>query len=226
MTPDEMSTIWLTLKVALISTFLTLPVSIGLAWILARRNIPGKPLIEAIISLPLVAPPVVTGYVLLLIFGRNGYIGNWLFDTWGIRFSFNFSALVLASMVVSLPLAVRTIRASFELIDPVYEQASQTLGIGKLRTFFRVSLPLAFPGVLSGMVLVFARSLGEFGATITLAGNIAGKTQTISLMIFSNMQIPGKEAEVMRLVVVSILISFLAIAASEFFIRKRKYLKT
>jgi molybdate transport system permease protein len=179
---------------------------------------------EAIITVPLVAPPVVTGYILLRVFGSNGILGAWLNETFGIKFVFNFGALVLASVVVSLPLAVRTIRASFELIDPSFENASRTLGASKLATFFRISLPLSLPGIIGGAVLAFARSLGEFGATITLAGNIPGKTQTLSIMVYSNMQVPGKEWQVARLVIVSIILSIAAIVVSEYLKKSKRYL--
>jgi molybdate transport system permease protein len=220
----EAKVIWLTLKVAFISTAVAIPVSTGIAWVLARKSFAGKNIIEGLIALPLVAPPVVTGYLLLIVFGNNGFIGKWLVESFNIRLSFNFTALVMASVVVSTPLAVRTIKASFELIDPVYEKASMTLGASRFSTFFRISLPLALPGIISGMVLVFARSLGEFGATITFAGNIQGKTQTISQLVYTNMQIPGKEQEVMRLVVVSLVISVLSVILSEYYNNKRKYL--
>jgi molybdate transport system permease protein len=220
----EAKVIWLTLKVAFISTAVAIPVSTGIAWVLARKSFAGKNIIEGLIALPLVAPPVVTGYLLLIVFGNNGFIGKWLVESFNIRLSFNFTALVMASVIVSTPLAVRTIKASFELIDPVYEKASMTLGASRFSTFFRISLPLALPGIISGMVLVFARSLGEFGATITFAGNIQGKTQTISQLVYTNMQIPGKEQEVMRLVVVSLVISVLSVILSEYYNNKRKYL--
>lgn len=222
--PEELSIIWLSVKVATLSTLLTIPIALYLSWILARKNIKGKSIIEAIFTLPLVAPPVVTGYVLLLLLGQNGILGNWLYEVFGISLVFNFSALIIASIVVSLPLAMRTIRSAFELIDTGYEKASISLGASKISTFFRISLPLAMPGIISGMVLSFARSLGEFGATITLAGNIIGKTQTISLSIYSNMQVPGQEMQVFRLVAISPLISLLAMILSEYFIKKKQYL--
>lgn len=224
LTAYELQVIWLTLKVAIVSTILTLPFAVWISWMLSRKRIPGKTFIESIITLPLVAPPVVTGFILLILLGRNGLIGRWLYESLGITVSFNFAALVIASVIVSLPLAVRTIKSAFDLIDPVYEQASRTLGASKIATFFRVSLPLALPGIISGMVLAFARCLGEFGATITFAGNIQGKTQTIALMVYSNMQIPGKEMEVTRLVIVSVLISIGAIVLSEYFNKRRRYL--
>ena len=221
---EEIAIIWLTVKVALSSTLLTMPFAIWISWILARKSFPGKSLLESIITVPLVAPPVVTGFILLWLFGRGGLIGEFLYENFNISLAFNFFALVLASIIVSLPLAIRSIRSSFELVDPVFEQASRTLGASKLSTFIRVSVPLALPGIVSGMVLSFARSLGEFGATITFAGNIFGKTQTLALKIYSNMQIPGKEAEVGRLVIISLLISVIAIVLSEYFNKKKKFL--
>lgn len=225
MSEQEIQVIALTIKVALVSTLFTMPIAIWLGWVLARKQLWAKPLIEAFISLPLVAPPVVTGFLLLIVLGKNGLIGKELFELFGIRLTFNFAALVIASVVVSLPLAVRSIRSSFELIDPAFENASFTLGASRIATFFRVNLPMALPGILSGAVLCFARSLGEFGATITLAGNIAGQTQTISLMVYSNMQVPGMEGTVARLVIVSIGISLAAIAASEIILKRKIYLK-
>jgi molybdate transport system permease protein len=224
MSAEEINIIWLSLKVALLTSVLTLPMAIWLGWILARKNMKMKPLLEAMISFPLVAPPVVTGYLLLVLLGRRGIIGSWLYEHLNISLSFNFSALVIASFVVSLPLAVRTIRSSFEMIDPAYESASRTLGATPLSTFFRVSLPMAIPGIIAGLVLSFARTLGEFGASITLAGNIIGKTQTISLKIYSGMQVPGQEAEVLRMASVSIVISFAAIIVSEIISRRSSYL--
>jgi molybdate transport system permease protein len=225
MSDTELAVILLTVKVAAVSTAITIPVAIWLGWIFARKQIPLKAVAEALISLPLVAPPVVTGYLLLLLLGRNGYVGSVLSSLFGLRLTFNFGALIVASVVVSLPLSVRAVRSAFELIDPSYEKASMTLGASPTATFFRVSLPMAMPGVTSGSVLAFARSLGEFGATITLAGNIAGKTQTIALMIYSHMQVPGTEMPVARLVTVSISLSLAAMAASEWLNRKRTYKK-
>lgn len=222
----EADIVWLSIKVALISSLITLPVAVWLGWVLARRNIKGKAVLEALISFPLVAPPVVTGYILLLLLGKQGLLGSWLYENFNIHLSFNFAALVIASFVVSLPLAVRAIRSSFEMIDPNYENASRTLGASGFSSFIRISLPLALPGILGGMVLSFARSLGEFGATITLAGSIPGKTQTLSLKVYSSMQVPGMEPQVIRLVIISVLISFSAIAASEIIHRRQSYFKT
>lgn len=218
-------TIWLSVRAAAISTLISTPLAVIIGYFLARRKFFLKPLVEAIISFPLAAPPVITGYLLLLLFGRNGLIGAFLFDNLGIKLSFNFAALVLAASAVSLPLAVRGMKTSFSLIDPSYAKAAQSLGAAPLSAFFRVSLPMALHGVLSAAVLAFVRSLGEFGATITLAGNIPGKTQTLSLMVYSNMQIPGKEAEVIKLVIFSALVSLTAMGISEFLNRKGEYMK-
>jgi molybdate transport system permease protein len=223
MNHDELHIIWLSIRVAILNMLITLPVATWIGWMLSRRRIPGKAIIEALISFPLVAPPVVTGYILLLLLGRNGLLGGWLYEHLGIRASFNFAAVVIASFVVSLPLAVRSIRSAFDLVDPGYETASLTLGHSKIRTFFRITLPMAFPGVLSGMVLSFARSLGEFGATITLAGNITGRTQTLATTVYSYMQVPGMEKQVARLVLISVLISLSAIAVSEVMNRRQAY---
>lgn len=222
--PAEIQVIWLTVKVASLATLLTLPISIWISWVLARKNIRGKQFIESLLTIPLVAPPVVTGYLLLLLFGRQGIFGEWLYKVFGINLAFNFAALVLASMIVSLPLAIRTMKSAFELVDPLFEQASRTLGASRIATFFRISIPLALPGIISGSVLTFARSLGEFGATITFAGNIPGKTQTMALMVYSNMQIPGQELQVARLVIVSLLISLVAIFLSEYINKRKKFL--
>ncbi|MBN2803901.1 MAG: molybdate ABC transporter permease subunit [Deltaproteobacteria bacterium] len=225
MSSAEIAVIWLTLKTALASTILTIPVAIWLGWILAHKRLPMKPLLESVISMPLVVPPVVTGYLLLLLLGRNSAIGSTMYNLFGIRFTFNFAALVLASLVVSLPLAVRSIRSAFEMVNPAYENVALTLGAAPGYAFFHVTLPLALPGIISGIVLSFARSLGEFGATITLAGNISGKTQTVALMIYSNMQIPSAEMQVARLVTFSILLSVGAMAASEWIAGKNRYIK-
>ncbi|MBN2716648.1 MAG: molybdate ABC transporter permease subunit [Deltaproteobacteria bacterium] len=223
MSSAEIGVIWLTLKTAMVSTALSTPVAIWLGWIMARRTTRFKPVLEAFISMPLVVPPVVTGYLLLIVLGKNSTLGNALFNLFGWQFTFNFAALVLASMVVALPLSVRAIRNAFEMVEPAYQNVAATLGAPPHAAFFRVTLPLALPGIISGTVLSFARSLGEFGATITLAGNISGKTQTVALMIYSNMQVPGAETQVWRLVGFSLVLSLLAIAASEWFARKNRF---
>jgi molybdate transport system permease protein len=223
MSAAELEVIGLTLKTALVSTVLSMPIAIWLGWVMARKRIRFKPALEALISMPLVVPPVVTGYLLILLLGRNSALGGMLFDLFGWQFTFNFAALVLASVVVSLPLAVRAIRSAFEMVNPAYEKVAATLGAPPRVAFLRISLPLALPGIISGIVLSFARSLGEFGATITLAGNIPGRTQTVALKIYSSMQVPGEEMQVARLVVISILLSVAAMGASEWISRKQRF---
>ncbi|MBN1119181.1 MAG: molybdate ABC transporter permease subunit [Bacteroidales bacterium] len=214
--------VWLSLKVALYTSAIALPVAILLGYVLARKQFRGKVILEAIIHLPMVMPPVTTGYLLLLILGTNGIIGKWLFSVFGIRIAFSFSAAVIAAIVVSFPLIIRSVKVSMEMVDPNLEQASRTLGASWFKTFILITLPLAWPGILGGFVLAFARSLGEFGATITFAGNIQGETRTLPLAIFSKMQVPGKETETFALVAISVIISFAAIVASEYFYRNKK----
>ena len=223
MSAVELQVILLSIKVAVLSTALTLPFAIWLGWISARKTFPLKSVMEALISLPLTAPPVVTGYLLLLLLGRHSFLGSAVYEIFGIRLTFSFAALVIASMVVSLPLSVRSIRAAFELIDPAYEYASQTLGASKFASFFRVTLPLAIPGVLSGAVLGFARSLGEFGATITFAGNVAGVTQTLPLAVYSALQVPGEELTATRFVICSLVLCFATLFLSEWSTRRARH---
>lgn len=217
----ELDIIFLSVRVALLNTLFTLPVSLWLGWVLARKDFTGKSILETLIFLPLVTPPIVTGYLLLIVFGKNGIIGQYLYQWFNIKLVFNFSALVLASVIVSLPLAVRSMKSAFARIDPEYEKVALTLGATRFCIFFKIIMPLSFPGLMNGMVLSFARSLGEFGATITLAGNIPGKTQTIAMVIYTNMQIPGKEFQVIRFVVISLLLSFITLLLSEYLQKKR-----
>ncbi|MBN2290441.1 MAG: molybdate ABC transporter permease subunit [Candidatus Glassbacteria bacterium] len=187
--------------------------AVALAWLLARREFPGKILVETLVFLPLVLPPVVTGYLLVLVFGQQGVLGGML-GRLGVRMVFTWSGMALAAAVMGFPLLVRTARASFEVIDPSLEAAARTLGCSPLRTFFSVTLPLAWTGVVAGSVLCFARALGEFGATAMVSAGTLGQ-RTISLEIFRHYQTPGHEAAIARLVVVSVLLSALALAASE-----------
>jgi len=218
----ELEAIRLSVEVAVYCSVISLPLALLLGYIMARFDFPGKSVIESLIHLPLVMPPVTTGYLLLLLFGTRGIIGKWLFSLFGLRVAFTFPAAVIASVFVSFPLIVRSVRTAMEMVDPGLEDASRILGAGKIRTFFRITVPLALPGIVSGTILSFARSLGEFGATITFAGNIEGETQTLPLAIYAYMQIPGKEGATIRLVLVSVVVSFLAMAFSELFIRKMK----
>jgi len=223
-TASEMEAIKLSVGVAIYSSIISLPVALALGYLLARKQFHGKSIIESIIHLPLVMPPVTTGYLLLVLLGTRGVIGKWLYTVFGIKLAFTFEAAVIASVVVSFPLIVRSIRTAIEMVDPGLEDASRILGVGRLKTFFRITVPLAAPGIISGTILAFARSLGEFGATITFAGNIAGETQTLPLAVFAYMQVPGRESETLRLVLISVLISLVAIALSELFIKKMKRL--
>lgn len=219
-TPEELLAIKLSVKVALLCSLIALPLAIGIGWFLARKSFFGKSIVEGFLHLPLVLPPVTTGYILLIVFGMHGIIGKFLFETWGIRIAFSFWAAILASIVVSFPLATRSIRLAVELVDRNYEEAARTLGASSWRVFFTVTLPLALPGVIGGFILSFARSLGEFGATITFAGNIQGETQTLPLAIFSKMQIPGQESSTFKLVFVSIVISLVAMIGAEYLNKK------
>ncbi len=216
----ELQAIRLSVEVAAYCSLISLPVALWAGYKMARHNFYGKPVVESIIHLPLVMPPVTTGYLLLLLLGSRSLIGKWLFTAFGIKLAFSFPAAVIASVFVSFPLIVRSVRTAMEMIDTGLEDASRILGAGKLKTFFRITVPMALPGIISGTILAFARSLGEFGATITFAGNIEGETQTLPLAIYAYMQVPGKESVTLRLVIVSVVISFVAMALSEWYIKK------
>lgn len=218
--PAEWDAIQLSLKVALLCTVFILPLAILVGWFLARKQFFGKAIVEGIVHLPLVLPPVTVGYILLILFGRNGWLGSFFYEHWGIQIAFSFPAAVIAAIVVSFPLVTRSIRLSVELVDKNYEDAARTLGASNLRVFFTITLPLALPGVISGAILAFARSLGEFGATISFAGNIAGETQTLPLAIFSSMQVPGQDNSTLRLVIVSVVLSLLAMIGAEYLNRR------
>ena len=218
--PTEWIAILLSLKVSVVATLFATPIGIGLAWALARYEFWGKSIIDAAVHLPLVLPPVVTGYLLLLTFGRRGLVGEWLADHLGIVFAFRWTGAALACGVMSFPLLVRPIRLSIEAVDRRLEQAASTLGASAWQVFATVTLPLALPGILAGMVLGFAKAIGEFGATITFVSNIPGETQTISAAIYSLIQTPDGDTAAMRLVVVSIALSMAALVASELFARR------
>lgn len=222
LTSDEWSAVQLSVEIAVLCAFFSTLPAIGVGWLLARKNFPGKALVESLICLPLVMPPVTVGYLLLLTLSTKSWLGGWLFQEFGLRLAFSFNAAVIASAVVSFPLYVRTVRVAVEMVDPRFEEASRQLGSGSLLTFFRVTLPLAAPGILAGLVLAFARSLGEFGATITFAANIEGETRTLPLAIYSYMNIPGKEGEAMLLAWISVGIALLAFFCSEMLLRRRQ----
>ena len=219
-TPTEWTAILLSLRVATVATLLATPPGIALAYLLARRNFWGKSLLDALVHLPLVLPPVVTGYLLLLAFGRRGPIGAFLADHFGIVLAFRWTGAVLSCGVMSFPLLVRPMRLSIEAVDRRLEQAAETLGAPPWRVFFNVTLPLALPGVLAGMVLGFAKAIGEFGATITFVSNIPGETQTISAAIYSLIQTPDGDTAALRLVVVSVILAVAALVGAEWFARR------
>ncbi len=220
LTPDEWTAVELSLRIAVVATLAALPFGLAIAWVLARKEFWGKALLDGVVHLPLVLPPVVTGYLLLISFGRRGPIGAFLYDTFGFIFSFRWTGAALACGVMGFPLLVRAIRLSFEAIDRRLEDASATLGANAMWVFLTVTLPLALPGVIAGMVLCFAKALGEFGATITFVSNIPGETQTISAAIYTFTQIPDGDAAAGRLVIIAIVIALAALIASEWFARR------
>jgi molybdate transport system permease protein len=215
LSPEEWTTIFLSLRVALLATLICLPISIALAWVLARKEFGGKSALNSIIHLPLVLPPVVTGYLLLVAFGKHGVIGGFLERAFGLVFAFRWTGAALAAAVMALPLMVRAIRISMEAIDQRLEGAAATLGASPLKVFATVTLPLATPGILAGIIITFVKALGEFGATITFVSNIPGETQTLALSIYSFLQAPGGDAAAWRLILISIALSFAALLASE-----------
>ncbi len=220
LSPEEWTAVALSLRVAAVATLAALPPGLAIAWLLARKSFWGKALLDGLVHLPLVLPPVVTGYLLLVSFGRKGPIGAFLDQHFGIVFSFRWTGAALACGVMGFPLLVRAVRLSFEAIDRRLEDAASTLGASRLWLFLSVTLPLALPGVIAGMVLCFAKALGEFGATITFVSNIPGETQTISAAIYTFTQVPGGDAAALRLVVIAIVISLVALVASEWFARR------
>jgi molybdate transport system permease protein len=210
---------WFTVLCAAAATVIVLPFGVGLAWVLARRRFPGRSLVETFVSLPLVMPPVATGLILLMLLGRRGAIGAWL-ERLGIEIVFTWKAVVLAMAIMGLPLLVRTARAGFEQVHARYEDVAATLGARPLRVFLTISLPLAWPSVLAGAVLAFARALGEFGATIVVAGSIPGVTRTLAVAIYADSE-TGRDAEALTLLLVSVGIAFLALWASNRLVERR-----
>ncbi|MCL1527099.1 molybdate ABC transporter permease subunit [Xanthomonas nasturtii] len=219
-TPEELTAIGLSLKVAIVAALASLPPGIACGWLLARRRFPGKALLDALLHLPLVMPPVVTGYALLVVLGTQGPVGSWLLEHLGIQFAFRWTGAALACAVMGFPLMVRAIRLSIEATDRRLEAAAATLGAGPWRVFFSITLPLAWPGLVAGVVLAFAKALGEFGATITFVSNIPGETQTLSSAIYGLMQVPGMESGIWRLAGVALAISLAALLLSEWLVRR------
>ncbi len=211
---------WFTLGVATLSTMVILPFGGALAWLLARRAWRGKSIVETLVALPLVMPPVATGLLLLKLLGRRGVLGGWFENTFGWEIVFTWRGVVVATAVMSFPLLVRTARVAFENVDPRLEQVARTLGSGPWHVFVRITMPLARRGVVAGALLAFARALGEFGATIMVAGYIPGKTATLALSIYNLVQL-GHDSEAFTLLVISVAIAFGAVFASEWFLRRR-----
>ncbi len=220
-TPEELTTIALSVRVAALASLGALPLAVAVGWLLARRRFPGKALLDALVHLPLVLPPVVVGYALLAAFGSQGPAGRFL-GQFGIELAFRWTGAALAAGIMGFPLMVRTIRLSIENVDRRLEQAAATLGASPWRRFFTITLPLAWPGLVAGAVLGFAKALGEFGATITFVSAIPGETRTLSSAIYGLMQVPGGEAAIWRLAAVAIAISLFALLASEWLVRRQR----
>lgn len=220
LSPAETQALLLSLQVAAVAMLLALPPAVAVAWVLARKRFPGRVLLDALVHLPLVMPPVVTGYVLLILLGRQGVVGSFLADTFGITFAFRWTGAAIAAAVMAFPLIVRPLRIAFETVDPRLEAAAATLGASPAKTFLRVTLPLALPGLIGGAILGFAKALGEFGATITFVSNIPGETRTLSLAIQTLLEIPGREDAAVRLTLVAIAISLAALVAAELLVRR------
>ncbi len=220
LSPAEWTIVALSLKVSLVAVLVTMPIAYGLAWVIARRRFPGRMLLDALVHLPLVLPPVVTGWLLLILLGRNGAIGGWLHEALGVTLVFNWTGAAVAAGVMALPLMVRAMRLSIEAVDRRLVGAARTLGATPLHAFLTITLPLSLPGIAAGAMLGFARSLGEFGATITFAANIAGETRTLPLAIYTGLQVPGSESEVARLAVIAIVLSLGALLVSEWLVRR------
>ena len=220
LTEAEWTAIWLSLRVSLVATILALPFALLFAFLLARGRFPGRTILDGLVHLPLVMPPVVTGYLLLLSFGRKGPIGAFLDHAFGIVLAFRWTGAALAAAVMGMPLMVRAMRLSLEAVDRRLEAAAETLGAGRLMVLASITLPLMLPGILAGMVLCFARALGEFGATITFVGNIPGETQTIPTAIYTDIQVPGGDEAALRLTAIAIIIAFAALLLSEMLARR------
>lgn len=221
MTAEEWQIVWFTAWVSVLSTVLILPLGLFCAYVLARFQWPGKSICETLVTLPLVMPPVATGLILLQLLGRRGPFGKWIYEHFGSDIVFTWRAVVIALGIMSFPLLVRSARVAFEEVNPRLEQIAKTLGAAGLRVFFTISLPLARRGVIAGCLLAFARALGEFGATIMVAGNIPGRTSTLSLSIFQHVQL-GEDREAFRLLAVAVVLAFAAVWSSEWILRRKK----
>jgi molybdate transport system permease protein len=215
LTPAETAALLLSIKVALWCAAISIIPGVFMGWLLARKSFPGKSVVDSLVHLPLVLPPVVPGYLLLVLLGSQGVVGQWLYEQFGIELAFTWKGAVAASAVMAFPLMVRAVRLSILQIDKALETAASTLGASPLHVFLTITLPLAAPGIITGLILAFSRSLGEFGATITFVGNIEGETRTLPLAIYSYTQIPGGEDQTIRLVVISIVLALAALIVSD-----------
>tara|TARA_Y100000588_G_C14098530_1_gene857700 strand:+ start:294 stop:989 length:696 start_codon:yes stop_codon:yes gene_type:complete len=213
----------LSLKVAFCSVWISFPLALFCAWLLARRQFVGKPLLDGIVHLPLVVPPVVIGYLLLITLGKSGFVGSWLYESFGLTLSFKWQGAAVASAVMGFPLMVRAIRLSLENVDQKLELAARTLRAGPVRVFVTITLPLIVPGIVTGIILAFARSLGEFGATITFVSNIPGETRTLPLALYTFTQAPGGDQMAIRITIISITLAFIALFLSELLARRATY---
>jgi molybdate transport system permease protein len=220
LTPLEIEALLLSLRVGVVSVVFSLPFGLACAWMLARCDFRGKALVDGIVHLPLVLPPVAIGFALLVLFGRNGVIGAWLYQAFGVTFAFNWKGAALASAVVAFPLMVRAMRLSLEGVDRRLEAAARTLGSGRWRCAMTITLPLMAPGILTGAILAFARSVGEFGATITFVSNIPGETRTLPIALYTLTQVPGGDAGAWRLAILSVLLALAALVLSESIARR------
>jgi molybdate transport system permease protein len=220
LSPAELSIVLLSLKVAAWCVVILLLPAMAMAWLLAKKRFWGQSLLDALVHLPMVLPPVVLGYMLLVLLGRRGWIGAWLYEQFHIQFTFHWWGAVIASAVMAFPLMVRSIRQALLQVNPLLEQAAQTLGASPIRVFLTITLPLSYHGLLTGSILAFSRSLGEFGATITFAGNLEGETRTLPLAIYSLTQTPEGDAAAFRLVILSVLVSIFALLASQWLERR------
>ena len=220
LSPEAATALALSLRVSLVATLVSLPFGILVAYALARGRFPGHGLLNGLVHLPLILPPVVTGYLLLLTFGRQGWVGAALWDWFGFTFAFRWTGAALAAAVMAFPLLVRAIRLAIEAVDPRLEEAASTLGAARPVVFATVTLPLILPGIIAGAVLAFAKAMGEFGATITFVANIPGETQTLPTAIYSFLQVPGGDGAALRLVVISVAVAMGALALSEWLARR------
>ena len=220
LTPVESAALLLSLRVALVGTLFSLPLALAVAWLLARSRFVGRQALNGIVHLPLVLPPVVVGFALLVLFGRRGPIGAWLYHVFGFTFAFNWKGAALAAAVMGFPLMTRAMRLSLETVDRRLEAAARTLGASRARVFWTITLPLMSPGILTGAILGFARSMGEFGATITFVSNIPGETQTLPLALYSFTQVPGGDPPAFRLCVIAVIVAMAALLASEVIARR------